>query len=45
MGKLNEMCPSADEEMHTGATDIVLSPVVYGKFSFSLGCDFVSSFV
>lgn len=30
--------------MHAGVTEIVLSPVVYGKFSFWHGCDFVASF-
>lgn len=45
MGKLSETCLSEDEEMHTGATEMVLSPVVYGKFSLGLGCDFVASFV
>lgn len=45
MGKLSETRRSEDEEAHTGVTEIVLSLVVYGKFSFWLGCDFVASFV
>lgn len=45
MGKLSEMCLSEDEEMHTWVTEMVLSPVVYGKFSFWHGCDLVASFV
>lgn len=28
-----------------GLVRVVLSPVVYGKLSFGLGCDFVASFV
>lgn len=45
MGKLSETCLSKDEEIHTGLTEMVLSPMVYGKFSFRLGGDFVASFV
>lgn len=45
MGKLSEMCLSEDEEIHTWVTEMVLSPVVYGKFSFWHGCDLVASFV
>lgn len=40
MGKLIETCFSEDGGVHTGVTEIVLSPVVYGKFSFWHGCDF-----
>lgn len=45
MGKLSEMCLSEDEEIHTWVTEMVLSAVVYGKFSFWLGYDLVASFV
>lgn len=36
---------SEDEDIHIGVTKMVLSSVVYGKFCFWLGCDFVGSFV
>ena len=45
MGKLSETHRSEDEKVYTGVTEIVLSLVVYGKFSFGLGCDFVAGFV
>lgn len=45
MGKLSETHRSEDEKVCTGVTEIVLSLVVYGKFSFGLGCDFVAGFV
>lgn len=45
MGKLSETCLSEDGEIHSWVTETVLSPVVYGKFSFWLGCDLVASFV
>ena len=45
MGECSETCLSEDEDIHIGVTEMVLSSVVYGKFSFWLGCDFVASFV
>lgn len=45
MRKLSETSLSEDKEIYTGVTEMVLSPMVYGKFSFWLGCDFVASFV
>lgn len=45
MGKLSETCLREDEEIHSGVTGMVLSPMVYGKFRFWLRCDFVASFV
>lgn len=44
VGTLSKTCLSEGGEMHTGVTEIVLSPVVYGNFSFWHGCDFVASF-
>lgn len=45
IGKLTETCLSGDEEIHTWVTEMILSPVVYGKFSLWLGRDFVAGFV
>lgn len=36
---------TADKEIYSRGAGIFLSPVVYGEFSFGLGCDFVASFV
>lgn len=38
-------CVLVKMKKYTRVTEMVLSAVVYGKFSFWLGCDLVASFV